>query len=70
MIDAQVAQSVGSAVSDITQLGQPVAWALGMFFLRDVYREFKELRRDVHGPEGIGERVARLEGAKGSGNGA
>lgn len=52
------------AVSDVAQLFTPVAWAVGLFFLRDVYREFKELRNDVHGKGGLNERVARMEGAQ------
>lgn len=54
-----------NAVSDIARLATPVAWGVGLFFLRDVYREFKELRNDVHGKGGIGERIARLEGREG-----
>lgn len=53
-----------SAASDMMRLATPVAWAVGLFFLRDVYQEHKTLRNDVHGKDGIGERVARLEGAK------
>lgn len=57
--------SAGAAFRDVLDLAQPVAWAVGLFFLRDVYREFKELRRDVHGPQGLSERLARIEGANG-----
>lgn len=53
-----------SAVSDLARLASPIAWAVGIFFLRDVYREHKQLRDDVHGKGGINERVARLEGAQ------
>ena len=64
----QVSPEVTGAVSDLSRIGTPIAWAVGLFFLRDVYREFKELRNDVHGPKGLGERLARLEGANGGHN--
>lgn len=57
-----VTNSVSNAVSDLAQLGTPVAWATGLFFLRDLYREFKDVRKIQiqHG-----ERIARLEGPEG-----
>lgn len=65
MLDPAQSQYVSNAVSDLAQLGTPVAWTIGLFFLRDVYREFKDLRKDVHGSGGLNERVARIEGREG-----
>jgi hypothetical protein len=56
-----VAEAVNT-VSDLARLLTAVAWGVGAFFLRDVYREFRELRNDVHGKGGINERLARVEG--------
>jgi hypothetical protein len=57
----QVATSVMNSINDLTQLGQPVAWAVIAYFLRDIYRDHKQLREDIHGKGGISERLVRVE---------
>ena len=46
-------------VRDITQLANAVAWGISLFFLRDIYREFRDMRNTV-GEHG--ERIAKIEG--------
>jgi hypothetical protein len=50
-------------VSDLLRIATVVGWGVVAYLARDVYREFRELKNDVHGKGGINERVARLEGA-------
>ena len=59
----QVPQSVVDAMSDLGHIGQPIAWAVVAYFLRDIYRDHKDLRNGVYGKDGLNERLARLEGA-------
>ncbi len=57
-----VSEAIGwAAVADLARLATVGMFALNMYFLRDVYREFKELRTTS---EKHGERIARLEGAQ------
>lgn len=60
----QIPQSALNVVTDLSQIGQPIAWAIVAFFLRDIYRDHRELRNDVHGRGGLNERVARIEGVQ------
>ena len=56
--------AVLNAISDLLRVSTVVGWGVVAYLVRDIYREFKELRRDVHGKDGINERLARVEGAQ------
>ena len=56
--------AVLSAISDLLRVSTVVGWGIVAYLVRDIYREFKELRNDVHGKDGINERLSRVEGAQ------
>lgn len=55
-----VSEAIGwASVADLARLGTVVMWAVCLFLLKDLYREYRELHGKVNRQ---GERIARLEG--------